>query len=271
MRSEGRGASDDGPAEAIAITGASRGLGAALARAYAGDGTHLALAARSNRALLDVVGGDCARRGASVSLACFDVADTAAAKAWIDGIERRHALGTLIVNAGMFSGNGADGRLESLSGALEQLRTNLAGAVTVVDAALPAMRRRRRGRIVLVSSLAALHPLADAPAYSASKAGLAAYGEAMRELLAPEGVSVSIVFPGNIKTSQTDRHVGQLPLLMSPERAAAIIKKRVERGQSHIAFPRRLHGLILAGRLLPWRWRAMTGRSLRFHVADDPR
>ena len=108
--------------------------------------------------------------------------------------------------------------------------------------------------------------MADAPAYSASKAGLIAYGEALREYLEPDGVQVSLINPGHIETAQVAAHLGALPLLLPAEAAAARIKRGLERGQEHIAFPRRLHWLIRAGRLLPWRLRAHLGRSQRFEV-----
>jgi NAD(P)-dependent dehydrogenase (short-subunit alcohol dehydrogenase family) len=156
--------------------------------------------------------------------------------------------------------------METIDDALWQIRTNLEGAVITVGAALPGMRRRRCGQIALICSLAGLQSLADAPGYSASKAGLVAYGEALREYLAPEGISVSIVCPGYIETAQTACHVGALPMQISPARAAAIIRRRVDRRRSFVAFPLPLHLLVRLGRLVDWRTRAFFGRSLRFHT-----
>ena len=87
------------------------------------------------------------------------------------------------------------------------------------------MRGRQQGHIALIASLAALHPLADAPAYSASKAGLAAYGAALREMLAAEGITLSIVYPGHIDTDQAAVQHGPLPLLLMPEEAAESSRK----------------------------------------------
>ena len=133
------------------------------------------------------------------------------------------------------------------------------------------MRARKSGRIAIVGSLAALQPLADAPAYSASKAGVISYGEALREWLLPDNVAVSLIYPGHIKTSQVAHHVGALPLIVSADKAAAKIKKDLDRGRSFIAFPQRLLWLIRVGRLLPWRLRARLGRPMRFHVSKRSR
>ena len=259
------------PPRTVLITGASRGLGAALARLYASDGLLLGLTARSDTDRLAAVARDCESKGAEVVTACFDVTDAAATRAWVGSVEERRAVDLVIANAGRFSGNGPVGRFEPLGSALDQISVNLTGAITTIDAVLPGMRTRKSGQIALISSLAALQPLADAPAYSATKAGLGAYGEALRELLAPEGISVSLVYPGNIATAQTAHHVGELPLMMSTDRAARIIKSGLDRRRTEIAFPRRLLWLIRAGKLLPWRLRALAGRSLRFHVDDKHR
>ena len=256
------------PPSVILITGASRGLGRALALEYAARGRVLGLAGRRED-LLREVARECEERGARVVPAAFDVADPAATRDWMERIHRERPIDLLIVNAGCFHGNGACGAFEPLDSALRQVRTNLMGAITTIDAAVPLLRARRKGQIAIIISLAALQPLADAPAYSASKAGLAGYGEALRELLAPEGVRVTLVYPGHIQTEQTAHHVGRLPMILTPERAASRIRRGLAQGRSAIAFPLPLAWLIGAGRLLPWHLRARLGRPLRFHV-DDP-
>ena len=252
----------------ILITGASRGLGRALALEYAAPGRVLGLAGRRED-LLRALGRECEERGASVFPATFDVADRAATQAWMERVHGERPIDLLIVNAGCFHGNDAGGAFEPLDSALRQVRTNLMGAITTVDAAVPLMRARRSGQIAIVVSLAALQPLADAPAYSASKAGLAGYGEALRELLAPEGIRVTLVYPGHIHTEQTAHHVGRLPMIITPERAASRIRRGLTRGRSSITFPLPLAWVIGLGRLMPWRLRAFLGRPLRFHLEND--
>lgn len=198
----------------------------------------------------------------------FDAVDARAVEAWIAEIEAGAPLDLLIVNAGVFGGRRKRDVLEPAGEAAATLAINLAGAIAVAEAAARRMIARRRGHIALIASLAAWHPLADAPAYSASKAGLLAWGEAMREALAPYGVRLSIVLPGHIATDQTAHQRGALPLIMRPEDAARRIKAGLDGGRTLIAFPRRLALLIKLGRLVPWRLRAWIGRGHRFHVDD---
>jgi short-subunit dehydrogenase len=264
----------------VLITGASAGLGAALALAYAEPGRTLVLVARRAEALAGTA-ARCEAQGADVVTQCCDVRDRGGLQRFVAAVERvlpgDRGIDLAIVNAGLFSGRAdasvrADAAVtEPASEADEVLSVNLAGAIATVDAVLPGMRRRRSGRIALISSLAALQPLADAPAYSASKAGLAAYGEALRDLLAGEGIGVSVVLPGHIQTAQTAGHRGPLPLLMTTGDAAQRIRRGLDAGRATIAFPRRLLWLIRIGRLLPpgLRRRALAGQ--RFTVgAPDP-
>jgi short-subunit dehydrogenase len=257
------------PPRTVVITGASRGLGRALALAYAAPGRRLALLAR-NQELLSYTARLCEMRGAQVLQRTCDVSDQAAMAAFVAAVEAGGAIDLAIANAGEFWGNGPNGALEPLARALGLIKVNLDGAIVTVNSVLPRMRERRQGHIALIASMAALNPLADAPAYSASKAGLAAYGEALREMLAPEGISVSIVCPGHIDTDQSEVRVGALPLLLLPDEAAQIIVAHLARRRGLIAFPRRLAWLIRLGWLLPWRLRALLQRPLRFHVSQRP-
>lgn len=252
----------------IVISGASAGLGRALALQYSKRGRFLGLLGR-DRDRLEAVSAACRDRGANVTTGLFDLADTLALNHWMREFDRAHPIDLLIVNAGQFTGHGPDRAMEQLDEIVAMLRSNLEGAVKSIAAALPMLRARQSGRIAIMGSLAALQPLADAPSYSASKAGLMAYGEALREWLLPDGVAVSLIFPGHINTSQVANHVGPLPLIMSPEAAAALVKQGLDRGRSFIFFPQRLLWLIRVGRLVPWRLRVWFGRGLRFYVSKD--
>jgi short-subunit dehydrogenase len=251
--------------QVVVITGASRGLGEALALLYAAPGRTLGLLGRDGERL-EIVAARCQDGGAQVVTGTPDVTDHPALSHWIQSFDEAHPIDLLIVNAGIFTGHGKTVP-ESIDETISTLRTNLEGAVLTIAAALPMMRRRRAGRIAIVGSLAVLHPLADAPAYSASKAGLMSYGEALREWLAPDNVSVSLIYPGHIRTAQVAHHVGPLPLIMSVDKAAHRIKRGLDRDRSLIIFPQRLHWLIRAGRLLPWRLRARLGSGSRFYVS----
>jgi short-subunit dehydrogenase len=249
----------------LVITGASAGLGAALALAYASPGVTLGLVAR-NKDRLESVAGQCRARGATVVTAVVDVTDAAAIAGWMAGFDAERPIDLLIANAGVFTGHGPDRQMEPQADVAWQLRTNVEGVAATIAAALPGLRRRRAGRIAIIASLAALQPLADAPAYSASKAAVASYGEALREFLIEDGVAVTIVYPGNVQTAQTDHQVGGLVMVWPADKAARVIKRGLDRGRAHIVFPRALQALIVLGRCVPWRLRAIFGRDFRFHV-----
>ena len=252
----------------IAITGASTGLGAALALEFAGPDRRLLLCARRSD-LLSKVADTCRIRGADVETAVVDVRSQLQIIKWLTQGDERQPIDLLIVNAGMFGGHGDGGKMETASEVSDILDTNLRGAICAASTLAERMRARRSGHIVLISSLAAFYPQADAPAYSASKAGLTAYGEALREFLVPDGVTVSLVHPGNIESVQTDVQKGRKPMLMSASDAAAHIKKGIERRRGNINFPFLLHILVLLNRFLPWRLRALTNLSFRFYVVKQ--
>jgi short-subunit dehydrogenase len=253
--------------DCVLITGASRGLGAALAVEYAEAGAVLALTGRDEAALAGVA-ARCRELGATVVTGVVDLSDHARLAAWVAEVDGRYPIALLIANAGIFEGRRESEPHEALERAITVLRTNLETAIASVDAVLPAMRRRGRGQIALISSLAAVHPLADAPAYSASKAGLAAYGEALAEAVAEAGIGVSVVLAGHIATRQARMQVGALPMLMPAAAAARLIRRRLTRRSGRIAFPRALLLLVRLNAVLPRRLRHALGRSFRFHVLD---
>jgi short-subunit dehydrogenase len=218
---------------------------------------------------LEAVAARCRALGANTIVGAFDLSDASALDAWMQTFDAAHPIDLLIVNAGAFTGHGVAPAMETSEACIATLRVNLEGAIRTVQAAVPMLRARRSGHIAIIGSLAALQPLADAPTYSASKAGLMSYGEALREWLLPDNVAVSLIYPGHIATRQTSGHIGILPLMLSADAAAARIKRGLDRRRSFIAFPRRMLWLIRLGRLLPWRARGWFGRGLRFHVNED--
>jgi short-subunit dehydrogenase len=130
------------------------------------------------------------------------------------------------------------------------------------------MMARRRGQIVIVSSIAAFIPLPDSPSYCAAKAAVLAYGLSLRAALEPYGISVSVVCPGYVKTPMMMRESGWKPFSISPERAAKLIVRGISLKRPIIAFPylfalaTRLHGL------LPERVRRLLLRPSRFTVSN---
>ena len=123
------------------------------------------------------------------------------------------------------------------------------------------MRARKRGQIAVISSLAAIRGMAISPAYCASKSALKAYGEAVRPLLARDGVALSLVFPGFVKTAMSDVFPGRKPFLWSAEKAASHIRSKLSAGRKEIAFPGLLaFGMSLLPLLPAWLADTILGR-----------
>jgi short-subunit dehydrogenase len=234
----------------VLITGATGGIGAALARSYANAGRTLILHGRDRRRL-SALSRCCEARGARVLSVVFDLRETHAAVEQLRQVSKDEPIDLLIVNAGVTRTIGAGEEAESLDTAREVLAVNLDGALATVAGVLPDMRRRGSGQIALVSSLAAYYGLAQTPTYCASKAALRAYGEALRSWLAPQGIAVSVVLPGFVDTSMTAGLNGPKPATLSPARAALLIRRGLERNRGRIAFPRLLAWGLLWLSVLP--------------------
>jgi short-subunit dehydrogenase len=218
----------------ILITGASSGIGEALALAFAGPGICLALGAR-RRALLESVAERCRAKGASVDLEAIDVTDSAASEAWISASDSRHPLDLLIANAGI--SGGTYGGPESAEQTRAVFAVNVDGLLNCVLPILPRMRARRAGQIALMSSLAGHRGFPGAPAYSATKAAVKIWGEGLRGALAPCGIGVSVIMPGFVESPMTAVNDFPMPFLMPVEKAAQIIRRGLEANRARIAFP----------------------------------
>lgn len=234
----------------ILITGASNGLGAALARHYAQPGVALLLTAR-NAARLGGVAEECRARGAQVTTRIQDVQDSLALSRFVAEVDARTPIDTVIANAGVEASLGREGEAEPLQEVRAQIRTNVEGAIATVLPLLDSMRGRGAGRVVLVSSLAGRMPVPDQPTYSATKAALIAFGEALRPVLAARGVRLTVACPGFIATGMSGEYRGWRPLQCSAERAAATIAAAVDRGARSVAFPLPLVMLVWLGRCVP--------------------
>src|SRR5580658_10464041 len=187
----------------ILITGATGGIGAALARCYAQPGRTLILHGR-DATRLTAVTGECESRGARVHSATFDLRDAEAAIAALRELSSQHVIDLAIVNAGVTRSVGK-GLAEEWDAVKAVLAVNLDGAIATVSGVLPTMRQRGAGQIAVVSSLAAYFGLSATPTYCATKAALKVYGEAMRSLLELQGIAVNVVLPGFVKTPMSDR------------------------------------------------------------------
>lgn len=222
--------------EHVLITGASGGIGAALARAYARDGVLLSLCAR-DRAKLGQVADACTEKGARVEFSSLDVTDIDALQRWILDRDAAEPIDLVIANAGKTLNVGPNGEEESWADTKALLSINVDSALATVIALIAPMRRRGRGQIALVSSLAAYRGMAITPAYCASKAAVKAYGEALRGLVAADGVAVSVICPGFVDSDMSRAFPGRKPFMISADQAAMIIRKGLARNSPRIAFP----------------------------------
>lgn len=220
----------------ILITGATGAIGGALAEVYAAPGVELHLHGR-NGAKLAAVAARCVALGATVMTHRFDVRDGTALRAWLGDVCANQALDLVIVNAGMNTDTGPAGEGEPWDEVEALLDINLKASMAMVHAVLPAMRRRGAGQIALVSSLAGYFGLPVTPAYCASKAGIKAYGEALRGWLAPEGIRVNVIMPGYVQSPMCEAMPGPKPFLWQPERAAKFIRRGLEKDRARISFP----------------------------------
>jgi short-subunit dehydrogenase len=251
----------------IAITGASSGIGAALAIRLAEPGRTLALLGR-DVARLGGVATACTSKGAACRTASIDVRDAGQMSAFFLALDRDSPIDLLIASAGILDGRHDSQVVEDGATARHVLETNLIATIETVHLVLPGMRRRRHGGIALVASLAALVPLPDAPAYSASKAALLFYGLALRDAVADDGVRVVVACPGFVSTPMGRIHVGQRPDEVSADAAAIAILNGLRANRSIIGFPTIPHWLSRLSLLVPESVRRRGMRKTRFHVAS---
>ncbi len=220
--------------KAVLITGATGGIGSALARAYAAPGVHLFLG-DTNACGFDNLCPSCADLGAIVHNACVDVTDKSGMENWISEADAISPLDLVIANAGISHGNLADEETA------EQIRAvfavNLDGTLNTVLPILPRMRSRKKGQIALMSSLAGIRGFPHAPSYCATKAAIRVFGQGLRARVKREGVSVSVMIPAFVRTPMTDANLYGMPGRIEADRAASIIKRKLAKNKSEFIFP----------------------------------
>jgi len=247
--------------DSILITGASSGIGEALALAYARPGARLALTGR-DATRLAAVARACTMRGAAVDQQVIDVVDRAAMQAMLVARDDATPFDLVIANAGIAAGVEHGPESEAQLRAITEINVN--GVINTLAPLLPRLIARRCGQIALVSSLAGFRGFAGAPAYCASKAWERVYGESLRIELAAYGIGVSVICPGFVRSRITAANPFPMPFLMDAERAARIIQRGLAANRGRIAFPWPMAAVVWLIAALPARLSdALLGRLPR--------
>src|SRR5262245_37658001 len=225
----------------VLITGASSGIGRALAMEFAREGAKVGVLARREerlRQLCDEI------RSASGTAECAvaDTSDRTAIQTALRALTEKFGLCDIIVaNAGIGDLNTATDL--NVPGAERVIRTNLLGPMYAFEAVLPDMLRRGSGHLVGVSSVAAFKGLPTAAAYCASKAGLNAYLESLRISLRSKNIAVTTICPGFVRTEMTAKNPKMLWVLEADVAASKIVRA-VGQKKKVYCFPKRMRGLI---------------------------
>ncbi len=240
----------------VAITGASSGIGEALAREYAKAGAALTLVAR-RKARLDEIARETGARCHTVGA---DLSDSAHAADWLDEAEK--TLGPIDV---LINNAGADNAVATLKADLDEaialLHLNLLSPLTIIRHLGPRMTARRSGTIVNIASVAALSPVPMKAWYAASKAGIAMFSETLRYEISRCGVNVLTVYPGPVKTPMADKAyeamggrkgVAGLVPEGKAEVLAQIVRRAVERRQARVIYPAFYSSQWYAPKLSGW-------------------
>ena len=231
----------------ILITGASSGIGEALAIHYSKNGAQNLFLCGRNTERLQKVAALCQSYGIKVYHTVLDITDRNATAQWIADCEKIAPLNLIHANAGVSTG------AETPDNVYNTFNTNVMGVVNTVLPAIEIFKARQDGNktIAITSSIAGYHGLMACPSYSATKAGVKAWGEALRLNLKHYRINVSVICPGFVRSRITDQNTCPMPFFMEADKAAEIIATRLERNIGLIAFPWQMRFATWLGSILP--------------------
>ena len=250
------------PAKNVLITGASSGIGEALALECARRGAeNLFICGRDETRLADV-----ARRcGPCAKPKILDVSDEAATREWIRECDDAAPIELAFANAGVGTGKECEENVR------RTFATNLGGALNVALPLVDIYRARGAGRrqLVLTSSIAGYAPLATCPSYAGSKAAVKNWGLSLRANLRGEGIKVNVVCPGFVRSRITEKNTCPMPFFMEADKAARTILSRVDRDVGLIAFPWQMRFATWLLSICPWRLAETISRMLPAKNAES--
>ena len=220
-------------AKNILITGASSGIGQALAIYYSQNGAkNLFICGRNSERLAETA-KKCHHKGCTIYSQTLDVKDKEATEKWIQECEKIAPLHLIIANAGVAT------LQETAENIYNTFTTNIFGVLHTIIPAIEIYKKRKdkKKSLAIISSIAGYHGLPSCPSYSASKACVKAWGEALRGDLLQYNIKVSTICPGFVRSGITDKNTCPMPFFWETEKAAKIIATRIDKNIGLIAFP----------------------------------